>query len=164
MRLNASGLVPLNRRIVLVLVGLAYLQGCAAVALTAGGLAAGVGINHTLSGIAYKTVVSPLPNVRLATLKTLNRMEINVIDENETEQGWQITADAADRDIKIELEQLTPTTTRMRVTANKENSFLKDSATATEIIAQTVQRLEQDESAQNTAVNHATFKQWRDEA
>ena len=127
------------------------LQGCAAAALTAGGIAAGVGVNHTLRGIAYKTVVAPLPNTRLATLKTLNRMEVDIKKDEETEQGWLITANAADRDINIQLERLTPTTTRMRVTVNKDNSLLKDRATATEIIAQSVQRLEQDQ--QRTARN-----------
>ncbi|MDZ7735735.1 MAG: DUF3568 family protein [Gammaproteobacteria bacterium] len=127
------------------------LQGCAAAALTAGGIAAGVGVNHTLSGITYKTVIAPLPNTRLAALKALNRMEVDIKKDEETEDGWLITGDAADRDIDIQLERLTPTTTRMRVTVNKDNSLLKDRATATEIIAQSVQRLEQDEkrTAQN---------------
>lgn len=138
-------------RITLLLASIILLQGCAAAALTAGGIAAGVGVNHTLSGIAYKTVIAPLPNTRLATLKTLNRMEVDIKKDEETESGWLITADAADRDINIQLERLTATTTRMRVTVDKDNSLLKDRATATEIIAQAVQRLEQDR--QRTAQN-----------
>lgn len=128
------------------------LQGCAAVALTAGGIAAGVGVNYTMSGIAYKTVVAPLPVTRLATLKTLNRMEINISEDNETDEGWQITADAADREVDIRLERVTPSTTRMRVTVDKGTAFFKDRATASEIIAQSVLRLEQD---QNTAQTNA---------
>lgn len=131
--------------ITLLLMSLMLLQGCAATALTAGGIAAGVGVNHTLSGIAYKTVIAPLQNTRLATLKTLNRMEVNIIKDEEAENGWLITADATNRDINIQLESLTATTTRMRVTVDKDDSFIKDRATATEIIAQTVQRLEQDQ-------------------
>lgn len=127
------------------LASIVLLSGCAATALTAGGIAAGVGVNHTLSGIAYKTIIAPLPNTRLATLKTLNRMEVDIKKDEEAENGWLITADAANRDINIQLEQLTKTTTRMRVTVDKDDSFLKDRATATEIIAQTVQRLEQDQ-------------------
>lgn len=121
------------------------LQGCAAVALTAGGIAAGVGANYTLSGIAYKTVVAPLPATRLATLKTLNRMEMNISQDEKTDEGWQITADAEDRKVDIELEKVTPNTTRMRVTVDKGIAFFKDRATATEIIAQSVLRLEQDQ-------------------
>lgn len=138
--------------IIMLLAMLASLQGCAATALTAGSLAAGFGVNHTLSGIAYKTVIAPLPNTRLATLKTLNRMEVNIKKDEETETGWLITADAAARDIDIQLERLTATTTRMRVTVNKDNSLLKDRATATEIIAQSVRRLEHDQQ-QRTAQN-----------
>ena len=135
----------MNIRITALFAGLVLLQGCAAIAVTAGGIAAGVGVNQTLSGIAYKTVVAPIKNTRLATLKTLNRMEVDIKKDEATKEGWQITATAADRNIDIELERLTPTTTRMRVTVDKGNVFLKDRATATEIIAQAVQRLEQDQ-------------------
>lgn len=138
-------------KITVLLAALALLQGCAAVALTAGSLAAGVGVNYTLSGIAYKTVVAPLKNTRLATLKTLNRMEINVQKDEATTAGWQIVATATDRTIDIQLERLTPTTTRMRVTVDKGDIFFKDRATATEIIAQSVQRLQQDQ--QTAALN-----------
>ncbi len=142
---------PRNIHLSLLLASILLLQGCAAAALTAGSLAAGVGVNHTLNGIAYKTVIAPLPNTRLAALKTLNRMEVEIKKDKETEQGWLITADAVDRDINIQLERLTDSTTRMRVTVNKDKSLLKDRATATEIIAQSVQRLEQDHkrTAQN---------------
>ncbi len=135
--------------IIAFLTSLLFLQGCAAVAVTAGGIAAGVGVNHTLSGIAYKTVLSPIQNTRLATLKTLNRMQSDVTKDEQSEEGWIINADATNRDIIIELEKLSETTTRMRVTVNKEGGFLKDRATATEIIAQSVQRL--NESSQDRA-------------
>lgn len=124
---------------------LVSLQGCAAVALTAGGIAAGVGVNYTMSGIAYKTVVAPLPETRLATLKTLNRMEMNISEDDKTDEGWQIMADAEHREVDIRLEKVTPSTTRMRVTVDKGTAFFKDRATASEIIAQSVLRLEQDQ-------------------
>lgn len=138
-------------RITMLVAALVLLQGCAAVALTAGSLAGGVGVNYTMSGIVYKTVVAPLKNTRLATLKTLNRMEVNVQKDEATKEGWKIVAAAADRTIHIQLERLTPTTTRMRVTVDKGDIFLKDRATATEIIAQSVQRLQQDEQTAQLA-------------
>jgi hypothetical protein len=127
-----------------ILACIVLLQGCAAVALTAGGIAAGVGVNYTMSGIAYKTVVVPLPETRLAMLQTLNRMEVNVTQDDATDEGWHIIGNATDRDIAIEMEKLTPTTTRLRVVVDKGHIFLKDRATAAEIIAQSVQRMEQD--------------------
>jgi hypothetical protein len=127
---------------VLAVLCLLALQGCAAVALTAGSLAASAGISHTLNGIAYKTFTMPLGNMRVATLKTLNRMGIKVTKSDKAESGWEIQCEAADRTIEIELEALTPKTTRMRVVANQD-AFFKDSATATEIILQTARTLDQ---------------------
>lgn len=119
-----------------------FLFGCAPVALTAGSLAGSAGVNHTMSGIAYKTFSTPMKDLRIATLKSLNRMEIKVTEDVKSEEGWKIAGTAADRTIEIELEQLTPAATRMRVVTNKGELFFKDSATSTEIIIQTAQIVE----------------------
>ena len=97
-------------------------------------------MNHTLSGIVYKTFTEPLPKVRRATLTALHQMAISVEKSEPTEQGEVITAKAINRAIEIELEALTPKTTRMRVTADSDGIF-KDAATATEIILQTERAL-----------------------
>jgi hypothetical protein len=114
--------------------------GCAAVALTAGGVGAAVGVNHTLSGIVYRTFSEPLPKVKRAALTALKQMEIPVESVEKTKQGELIRAKAANRAIEVEFESLTPKTTRMRVVADSEG-FFKDSATATEIILQTERAL-----------------------
>ncbi len=124
-------------RVAIVIVSLLSVQGCAAVALTTAGLAVGVGVKYTLNSNAYKTFTSPVADLRMATLKTLNRMGMKVTQDHETASGWKIVATAKDRKIDIELESLTPKTTRMRVVANKGEIFFKDRATATEIIVQT---------------------------
>jgi hypothetical protein len=116
------------------------ISGCAAVAVTALGVGAAVGINHTLNGIVYRTFAEPLPKVKRATLTALKQMAIPVEAVEKTEQGELIKAKASNRAIEIELESLTPRTTRMRVTAD-EDGLLKDSATATEIILQTERAL-----------------------
>ena len=116
------------------------LAGCAGVALTAGGIAGSAGVNHTLSGIVYKTFTAPMKDLRVATLKTLNKMQIKVTADKKEKYGWRIDGTAYERTIEIELERLTPSVTRMRVTVDK-GSIFKDSATSTEIILQTVQRL-----------------------
>lgn len=116
--------------------------GCAPIAMTAGGIVGSAGVNHTMNGIAYKTFTSPIKTMRVATLKTLNRMEMEVTQDSKTEDGWLIAALAADRKIAIELEELTPATTRMRVVTNKGDFFFKDGATSTEIILQTAQVVE----------------------
>ncbi len=114
--------------------------GCAAVALTAGGVAAAVGVNHTLNGIVYKTFAEPLPRVKRATLTALKQMEIPVAAVEKTKEGELIKAKAANRAIEVAFESLTPKTTRMRVVADADG-FIKDSATATEIILQTERAL-----------------------
>jgi len=126
---------------------LAALQGCAGVALTAGGIAGGTGVEHTMNGISYKTFATPLANMRLATLKTLDKLDMKVTDDHQTEEGWQIEAAAHDRDIDITLESLTSRTTRMRVVVNKGEIFFKDASTSTEIILQTGETLAQQRQA-----------------
>ena len=116
------------------------LAGCAGAALTAGGIAGSTGVNHTLSGIVYKTFTTPMKDLRTATLKTLNKMQIKVTADKKEKYGWRIDGTAFERTIEIELERLTPSVTRMRVTVDK-GSIFKDSATSTEIILQTAQRL-----------------------
>ncbi|HSR56360.1 MAG TPA: DUF3568 family protein [Alphaproteobacteria bacterium] len=121
------------------------LGGCAAAALTAGGIAGSAGVNHTLSGIVYKTFTAPVKDMRVATLKTLHRMEMKVKGDEKAEFGWHIQATAFEREIDIELERLTPSATRMRVTTSNDLIF-KDSATSTEIILQTAELLERTKS------------------
>ena len=88
------------------------LSGCAAIALTAGSVAAGAGVDHTLSGIVYKTFASSMAKTRLASLKTLKRMDMDVVKDEKTEEGWLISATATEREIDIELEALSKRTTR----------------------------------------------------
>jgi hypothetical protein len=107
----------------------------------------GAGVEHTLNGVAYKTFTAPLDNVRLAALRTLNQMDMPVKIDAKTDSGWEVSATAADRAIDIELERLTDRTTRMRVVANKGEIFFKDTATATEIILQTAQLLQDGQTA-----------------
>ena len=136
MRITGPALV----RSLVLAVAISLISGCAAVALTAGGVAAGVGVNHTLGGIVYKTFSEPLPKVKRATLTALKHMEIPIETVEKTKQGELIKAKAANRAIEVDFEALTPRTTRMRVVAESDGMF-KDSATATEIILQTERAL-----------------------
>jgi hypothetical protein len=131
------------------------LQGCAAAALSLVGAGAGVGlgtgVEHELSGIGYKVFATPADSVHHATRATLARLAMPITADTRTKDGWSLTASAADRTIDIELERLTPRTTRMRVVANKGGLFFKDSATSTEIILQTAQTLQDDPTGTRSA-------------
>jgi predicted small secreted protein len=113
------------------------LSGCVAVGLTALGVGMATGVSHTLSGMVYKTFTTPQAQVKKATYGALSRMQIKVVDTKRKGTTETITAKAGDRDIEIELEALTPNTTRMLVTAKKDGGILRDGATATEVILQT---------------------------
>ncbi len=127
------------KKILVFSLGIAALNlgGCAAVALTALGVGMATGVSHTLSGMVYKTFAAPQAQVKHATVGALNRMQIKVVGAKRDGSTETIRAKAADRDIEIELEALTPSTTRMAVIAKKDSGVLRDGATATEIILQT---------------------------
>ena len=112
-----------------------FASGCDPILLTAFGVGSAAGVQHTLSGISYRTFTASLPEVRAAALAALNRMGVNHSTRRKTEEGEVITAKAGGRDIEIELDAITPKTTRMRTTVR--NGVLMDSATGTEIILQT---------------------------
>ncbi|TMJ58288.1 MAG: DUF3568 family protein [Alphaproteobacteria bacterium] len=131
------------------------LQGCAAAALSVVGAGAGVGmgtgVEHELNGISYKTFAIPIAGVHHATRATLARLAMPITADAPTNEGWNVSASAAGRTIDIELERLTPRTTRMRVVANKGGLFGKDSATSTEIILQTAQALQDNPTGKKSA-------------
>jgi len=127
------------KKTITLLLAFAALQlcGCVAVGLTALGVGMATGVSHTLSGMVYKTFTTPQAQVKRATLGALGRMQIKVVSSKRDGTTDVIKAKASDRDIDIELEALTPNTTRMTVTAKKDGGILRDGATATEVILQT---------------------------
>ena len=118
------------------------LTGCDPVSLTVFGVGGAAGVSHQMGGIAYRTFTEPLPRVKRATLGALQRMAIKVSDTSKTETGELIKATASNRNIEIEFESLTPSTTRMRAIARKDGGIFVDAATAFEIITQTERMLE----------------------
>jgi len=132
-----------------------WLQGCAAAGLAVMGAGAGVGlgtgVEHTLNGVNYKTFALPLDSVHLAVRRTLDRLGMPITADTRTQTGYSLTASANDRTIDLQLERLTPQTTRLRVVANEGAIFFKDSATATEIILQTAQSLQGDPTGAKSA-------------
>ena len=127
----------MKRTLVVLALACLPLCGCAAVALTALGVGMATGVSHTLSGMVYKTFTTPQAQVEKATYGALSRMQVKVTNAKRDGSSKTILARAGDRDIEIELEALTPNTTRMAVTAKKDGGILRDGATATEVILQT---------------------------
>lgn len=119
---------------------LPLLAACDPLSMTLLGIGAGAGVNHQLNGIAYKTFTESLPRVKRATIVALNRMAIKVEAVEKTASGETIKAKASDRNIEVELESLTPNTTRVRTVA-RQSAISVDSSTAVEIIVQTERAL-----------------------
>lgn len=114
--------------------------GCDPISLTVLGVGAGAGVAHQMGGHASKTFTEPLPRVKRATVLALNRMAIKVDGTEKSRGGEIIKATAGDRQIEIELEPLSPKTTRISAVARRD-ALLVDSATAVEIIVQTERSL-----------------------
>lgn len=133
----------LRRTLTYALLGVtsASLAGCEGAALTMFGVGTSTGVQHTLNGITYRTFTAPSARVKSATLVALGRMAIKVDRVGKPDGAAKssgdemILAKAADRDIEVDLQVLSPNTTRMRAVA-KQGLFY-DSATAYEIIVQT---------------------------
>lgn len=134
--MSCSRNLPVLRRHAVALGLLALgLAGCEPVSLTMMGVGAAYGVQHTLSGITYRTFSAPLPQVRVAVKRTFKHMDIALGTSEQIENGERLLARASDREIEVELEALTPRTTRMRATA--KTGLFRDAATATEIVLQT---------------------------
>jgi hypothetical protein len=112
------------------------LSACAPLAITAASIGGGAAAQHQLGGYAHRTFSEPLPKVRAAALVALKRMSITPASTEKVDQGERINAKAGDRNVEIEIEALTPTTTHLTAVAKKGGSFLVDASTATEIVAQ----------------------------
>lgn len=112
------------------------LAGCEPLSLAALGIGGSAAVNHKVSGTPYRTFTAPLLRVKTASMGALKRMGIKPETNTKIENGELITARAGKREIEVELESLTPNTTRMKVVA-RDGGLFYDSATASEIIAQT---------------------------
>jgi Protein of unknown function (DUF3568) len=122
----------------LILISVAILPSCIAAATTAAGVGGSAAITHTINGITYRTFTSPQAKVRTATIRALERMQIKLVSDGLKDKTniRLVVAKSSERKIEIQLEPISPNSTRMRVTA-KGTGLFYDASTAEEIIQQT---------------------------
>lgn len=123
---------------------LVFLTGCQLLPLAASPIivsGAGGGVAYTITNIAYKTVSFPRDKVESSLRGALKKMGIKEVGRKSSDGVVTINAKTGKLNIEIELERVTPKTTRIMVDA-REGLFFKDKATATEIITQTEKDLE----------------------
>ena len=111
-------------------------SGCETLSLTALGIGGSAAVNHKMSSTPTRTFTAPLPRVKSASIGALKRMGIQAGEVKKLDNGEVITARVGRREIEVELESVTSSTTRMRVVA-RDGSWFYDGATASEIIIQT---------------------------
>ncbi len=99
------------------------------------------GVNYSFTNNAYKTLSYSVAAVEAALHTALEKMTIKESSVQRETYQIGISAVTATLDINIVLEQITPTVTKIEVSAKKE-VFLNDKSTATEIIVQTEKNLE----------------------
>jgi len=118
------------------------MNGCVPAVTTAAGMGGSAAITHTVNGITYRTFTAPTAKVRIAAIHALERMQIKLVSDGMQDKSniRLVTAKTNERTIEIQLEPISPNTTRMRVVA-KSSAFFYDSSTAEEIILQTKKSL-----------------------
>ena len=129
---------------VVVILAALTLSGCAAIplggaalgALSGGaGAAVNAGKEYAGNGVVYRTFAMPVRDLRLTVSDTLARMELAIVRDELDGPDQVIVAQARDREIKLELQPLTRTLTRMKVVVGA-GMFRRDRATASEIVDQ----------------------------
>lgn len=125
--------------VLIILIHAVSLSGCAAAVTSVAGIGGSAAITHTMNGITYRTFTAPEAKVRVATIKALDRMQIKLTSDSFQEKSniRLVTAKTTERKIEIQLEPISPNTTRMRVIAKKGTGIFYDASTAEEIIQQT---------------------------
>lgn len=98
-------------------------------------------VSHNLNGSATRTFTASMPAVRNASIRALETMGVAIDREKPGSEGDAVHATAGDRAIRIEFERLGDNLTLMSATASR-SEFLRDAATAKEVVAQTVRALE----------------------
>jgi len=117
------------------LILLVFSSGCAALAISAAGAGAGIGIPYVFNDCADRTLNFSFDQVDRATPKVLKKLDIDLLMESEIENGKRIKASTNNLEILIDMEKVTMRATRVIINAKKGN-FIKDRATAEEIINQ----------------------------
>ena len=114
--------------------------GCQPLALSLLGAGAGTALQYSIDGVTSRTFTAPATEVKQASLAALERMGIAFESLDKFEYGELIYARAENRAVEIEIEPISPRATRMRIAA-KNGSVFYDTATASEIVAQTERSL-----------------------
>ena len=125
----------------LLTLALSILAGCQPLAMSLVGAGAGTALGYGFDGVAYHTFTASAPDVTQASIAALEQMGIGFESTGTFEGGEVIYARSPKRTIEIEVEPISGRATRVRIAA-KNGGLFYDSATASEIVAQTERLLQ----------------------
>ncbi len=84
-------------RLAIACAALLALSGCETLALMGLGVGTSTAVNHTLTGITYRTFTAPMPRVKTASISALKRMGIHVGPTEKTDGNEVLKGTAKDR-------------------------------------------------------------------
>lgn len=149
----------------LIAIALGCLHGCVlapVVPMVMSGI--GNAASYSISNTAYKTEIYPEKDVLRNSIRALNKMGFVITDAKQTSTDvkqpsparWEIAAETAERKISVELERITPKTTKITINV-MEGSIVKDKATAEAIIVAVEALLKEEEKSARQPKNSFLF-------
>jgi uncharacterized protein DUF3568 len=112
------------------------LPALGAAALSAGiGNAVRAGTEYTVTGTAYRTFTLSLEDLAAVVRRTLEHMELPIIEAAAHDERLTLTAEGIERTVRLTFTPISPAVTRLGITV-KQGLVRRDRATASEIITQ----------------------------
>ena len=124
------------------------LAGCAEVVVPGTLAGAGEYYHYTTENDAHKTFMATADEITTASRAALKKMDIQLHEVQSADGETELTAATIELDIRINMEPITATTTRVTVNAVHDH-VIKDRATADEILDQIEKELEQPRAVKN---------------
>ena len=112
------------------------LPALGAAALSSGmGSVVRAGTEYTLTGTAYRTFTLSLEDLAGVVRRTLDRMELPLIEAAAHEERLTLVAEGIDRTVRLTFTPISPSVTRLGISV-KQGLVRRDRATSSEIITQ----------------------------
>jgi hypothetical protein len=138
MSLRKTWIRMVARAVLLLLLGVPH-AGCEYAATTAL-TGVSMGVAYVYMNIAERTVCCELDRMGKAASLALKKMGISICNQSKDGGQRKIRAETKDLHITIKFKEITPKSTKIKVSAR--HLIMKDKATALEIIRQTVEEAE----------------------
>jgi hypothetical protein len=93
------------------------------------------GTEYTLTGTAYRTFTLSLEELAAVVRRTLDRMELPIVEAAAHDERLTLEAEGIDRTVRLTFTPISPSVTRLGISV-KQGALRRDRATASEIVTQ----------------------------